>query len=464
MPSPKKPRAVIYTRLSRHRDDEPSGSTRRQTEACRELAAARGYRVVAVETDDDRSAYSGRPRPAYMRVMEMVNAGTVDVVVAWAADRLHRAPRELEDFVDAVERAGVDVVTVQAGTLDLSTAAGRMQARMLGAAARYESEHRSARTRAALDDRARDGRWSGGTRPFGYRVVFADPVRRVGGELVVDPDEAAIIREAAQRVLAGEHVGAVANDLTRRGVPTVQRSAWSTPTLRRILGSPTIAGRRTHRGADVGPAAWPAIIDADTAAALTARLAGGARRGRVARVALLTGGRCVCAVCQLPMRTARRSNGVRTYRCASCYAQVTAEPFEQLVAEALLRRLDAADVPAVQRPTAGRGDQLDALERDLEALADDMGAGRITRAEWMAARGPLLDRIDAARADAVARAGAAPLAGLTAKGAVRKAWPSLGLDRQQAVLDLLVDVVVVARATRRGPGLDPDRVDVRWKA
>lgn len=464
MPSTTKPRAVIYTRLSRSRSDEPSGSTQRQEAECRKLAAARGYKVVAVEVDDDVSAFSGRRRPGYERVMEMVAAGDVQVVMAWATDRLHRAPRELEDFVDVVEQAGVDVVTVQAGEIDLSTPAGRMQARMLGTAARYESEHRSERTKLAHEAIARDGRWSGGRRPYGYRVRFADPERRVDGELVIDVDEAEVIREAAQRVLAGERVGAVANDLNRRGVPTVRRSAWTTPTLRGILSSPTIAGRRNYRGEDVGPAAWEAIIDTDTAEALRAHFAAGPRRGRPARLALLSGGRCICAKCQRPMQTARRTNGTRTYRCLSCYAMVTAEPLEELVVEALLRRLDAAELPVADRPTTTSGDSLDALEGELEALADDMGAGRITRAEWMAARAPLLDRIDAARAAVVAAAGAAPLAGMTKKGAVRKAWPDLDLGRRQAILDLLVDAVVVARATRRGPGLDPERIDVRWKA
>ena len=124
-------------------------------------------------------------------------------------------------------------------------------------------------------------------------------------------------------------------------------------------------------------------------------------------------------------------------------------------------------VPTYRRRSGGPGrgrDGIDRLESDLAELAEDMGAGRITRAEWMAARGPLLERIDTARAQAAAEAGAAPLVGLTRKGAARKAWPDLELSRQQAILDVFVDAVVIARATRRGPGLDVDRVDVRWRS
>ena len=80
-------------------------------------------------TDNDVSAYSGKPRPQYAALMEAVGAGEVDVVVAWDPDRLHRSPAELEDFITAVEQAGVQVVSVQAGSVDLSTAAGRLAAR-----------------------------------------------------------------------------------------------------------------------------------------------------------------------------------------------------------------------------------------------------------------------------------------------------------------------------------------------
>src|SRR4051794_41786929 len=82
--------------------------------------------------------------------MRAVQAGELDVVVAWDPDRLHRSPAELEAFITAVERAGVNVVTVQAGRWDLSTASGKLVARMLGSVARHESDHKSERVRRAL--------------------------------------------------------------------------------------------------------------------------------------------------------------------------------------------------------------------------------------------------------------------------------------------------------------------------
>src|SRR6185312_5639192 len=50
----------------------------------------------------------------------------------------------------------------------LSTAADRLNARLMGSVAMYESEIESERVAAAAARRAQQGRFSGGMRPYGY--------------------------------------------------------------------------------------------------------------------------------------------------------------------------------------------------------------------------------------------------------------------------------------------------------
>lgn len=163
------------------------------------------------------------------------------------------------------------------------------------------------------------------------------------------------------------------------------------------------------------------------------------------------------------MMTARRQNGGRTYRCRQCFMQVAAEPLENLVAEAILYRLDRADLPSSSRSVRS-GESIEALSSQLAQLATDHGDGTITRAEWMAARAALVARKEAAEAELARSAGTGALDGLTEPGAARKAWPEMPLERRQAVVDVWLDAVVIHPAKRRGPGLDPDRIDLRWSA
>src|SRR3954469_12941109 len=219
-------RAALYCRISDDRRGLGLGVARQQQD-CLELAGRHGWQVTAAFVDNDVSAYSGKPRPQYDQLMRAVHSGEVDVVVAWDPDRLHRSPAELEGFITAVERAGVDVVTVQAGRWDLSTASGKLVARMLGSIARHESDHKSERVRRALQQNAGAGR-SHGRVPYGWiRERGPDGAVR---EVVV-PEQAAVIGRIADGLLAGESL----RSLTAEGVPSPTGKPWAKGMVRALV-------------------------------------------------------------------------------------------------------------------------------------------------------------------------------------------------------------------------------------
>lgn len=252
--------AVIYCRISSDQGRDSVGVSRQEVD-CRVVARRLGLRVAAVLVDNDFNAYSGVHRPGYAALVELVTEGRVQAVIAWHPDRLHRSLRELEEFITLVDTANIEVHTVAAGDVDLSTPVGRMVARQLGTFARYESGHRSERVKAAHRDLARRGRYGGGARPYGYDQVRDQAGRAVGdGTLVVVPDEAKLIREAARRVIAGETASAVCSDFNARGYTTSTGGRWHIDTLRNMLVSPRLVGLRVHHGEVVGRALWPPIL------------------------------------------------------------------------------------------------------------------------------------------------------------------------------------------------------------
>jgi site-specific DNA recombinase len=457
---PRARRAAVYCRISRDRTGEAAG-TRRQEHDCRELVASHGWALVEVYTDDDRSAYAGKPRPAFERLMEAVEAGQVDVVVAWHPDRLTRSPRELEDLIDALEASRTKVETVRAGRWDLSTRSGRTSARLIGTVARDESEAKAERLQAMHADRARRGLWQGGPRPYGYRLT-------VGGSLEIVDAEEKIIREAAERVLAGEWVGAVAADFNTRGIPTARGGRWQAETLRRMLTSSTVAGRRGDRRA-----AWPAILDAGTWHALHGRIRDSRRaRGTVARVSLLAGvARCGNCAAHVKLISQRRESGARVYVCparsrAGCGGiQIVADPLDAHVADRVLDELASpAFLAAMADDDTGRRDEaleaLQALEHRRAELAELWAAGTLTTPDWQAATRALDEQTEALQADL---ADLAPPVERIDPQVARQAWPHMTLSERRALVGMFVESVVVAPATRRGPGFDPARVSIVWR-
>jgi hypothetical protein len=144
---PSSVRGGIYVRISKDKTGLRAGVDRQRAD-CLALAERLGWPVARIYVDNDISAYSGKRRPDYEALCDDVKNGIVNAVIAWHPDRLHRRSAELESWLDL---CGDDVAhaTVQAGLWDLSTPSGRMTARILGAVAQHESEHKSERVRAA---------------------------------------------------------------------------------------------------------------------------------------------------------------------------------------------------------------------------------------------------------------------------------------------------------------------------
>lgn len=129
---------VIYARSSSNRVDK-------QERECRELAAREGLGTPTVITDSAPStAVFGTSGSGWQRVLEMLDAGEVDHLVAWHPSCLWRRPQDLEQVVEAINRRvalrDTKIHTVQAGDIDLATANGRMAARLGAAIAAHASE------------------------------------------------------------------------------------------------------------------------------------------------------------------------------------------------------------------------------------------------------------------------------------------------------------------------------------
>jgi len=230
---------AVYGRISLDRDGDAAG-VERQVEDALALADARGLTVVDRFLDNDRSAYSGRARPEWDRMLAELAAGTVTNVIAWANDRLYRRTRDQLDLMEAVRLAGGTIATVKDGEIDPSSAEGRMRMGLLANVAEFESARKAERVARAAEQRAASGRPHG--RPsFGWKL---DPA----GEWTLDHDQAALVREAAARVLRGESCAAIVADWNSQGLTTpAGAEQWSHQTLRKLLRRSANAGLRTHR-------------------------------------------------------------------------------------------------------------------------------------------------------------------------------------------------------------------------
>lgn len=474
---------AIYARISSDPSESRQG-VERQLEDCRRMAADLGWTVVGEYVDNDVSAYSGKVRPEYQRLLRDITDSLIDGLIVWHQDRLHRRPVELEHFFTVIDDAGMagNVKTVT-GNSDFGTGDGIFTARLIGAVAAKESADKSRRVARKHEQRAAQGiPHKGSTRPFGYESDFT----------TINAAEARVVRDLAARFLAGESLRSLAEWLNESGIERVSGgSGWITTTVRGILINPRYAGLMAHRGQVIGPGQWEPIIDEDTHRRILVTIATKKASGRRTPQTYLLSGMLRCSKCGNRLYSSVRhegsSNGAnraptrttrRRYVCMSgpdhggCgRLSAVAEPVEQLVTNAVLYTLDTPELAAAlsgkdspDQQARALGDEIERLEAKQSELADAYGTDLITMTEWRRAGATVTERLETARRRLASRTRTDTLHGLLGNAtALAQQWPTLSLSRQHAIIRALVESITIGPGTRGAQVFDPDRLTIMWR-
>ena len=461
-------RALVYARLSEDRQGSGENVAEQEQRAVT-LARARGWQVVERYVDNDVSAKGRVRRPAFEALVAALEAGAADVVIARDLDRLLRSARDRLRMIEIGRRHGVYLAFWNGSDVDMTSSAGRLAADILGAVALHEIEAKSERQKLATRRAAMDGRRVGGRRPFGY-----DP-----DGMTVRPDEAAGVRDAFARFLAGETLGSVARALNDAGLQTGHGNPWTGNSVRLLLKNPRYAGLRGllhvpeqgRRTVEImGKARWPALVPEATWRAAAGQLADPRRRTAPKSSTRLLTGIARCGVCDSPVHGGRAgATEHRTIRCSGAPGHIArkADVIEDYVSAAIIARLarsgasdlltnrEAPDLAALQT-------QATALRQRLTDAASMFARGVVTASQMETMTAEIHAALDQAETR-IADAGRVNVLGpLVGADDVAAAWEALSLDRQRAVIATLADVKIcpVGRGRRT---FDPTSVVITWK-
>lgn len=458
-------RALALVRISDDRDGTAAG-VGRQEEDCRALADRLGWQIAEVVVENDTSAYKRRDagvdadglsvrrtrRPEYRRVLRALSTGSADGLVVYDLDRVARQPRDLEDLIDLVDQRRTPVVSVT-GSLDLSTDAGVTMARIMVAIANKSSADTSRRVARAHVQQAAEGRPPGGWRAYGY-----EPDRRT----IVDA-EAVVIREVADRIIAGDSLRSIRRDLDARGILPPHAAAWSIASIRSTVSKPMVAGLRSLHGEIVAVGDWPAILDRQTWELVRAVLAQETRKSGTRAVDRhLLSGIARCGLCGAKMYVGTNGSAGRrvpVYKCSGCARMSRNQAWlDEFVTEAVEELLERA--PVIE---ARRRQETSKPGRDLAQLTTLRGRRKELLRTFAVEVDPTVDADDLREMLATIDGRIAELEAAVAEAAPGPRLPNaaefrdLPLDRRRTVVRRLLGVTVNP-ATRAGTANDPGSI------
>ena len=298
-------------RRSRLNPDGTEGSTARQERAIQDYVKANGMgRIVAVYSDISSAHNEKARRPDFENALTDIRAGHIDGIIVWKVDRLTRRRSQARKLLTILEECGGRLATVVEG-IDTADPSKReiteIALAIYAGSAEAESEAIGERVSLMHLDRARKGLFQpSSVRPFGHTEDCQALVTA----------EVKVLREAAERLFAGEASFSIAADFTAREIPKPSgKTNWNSHVLRRMLLNPRMIGKREYGGTLYEIRGGAPIFDQATWEKLCAVLAKrGARSGPVETHLLSS--IALCGMCRRTLSSATSGRkSVKTYVC-----------------------------------------------------------------------------------------------------------------------------------------------------
>ena len=299
-------KALLYIRVSTTRQDLDGYSVPMQKERMIAFCKAKGWVVAGVYIDPGFSGAS-LDRPGMDSLIEAVKEKKGDVVLVYKLDRLSRSQRDVLYLLeDIFEPNSFDFVSMQE-SFDTSTVYGKAMLGILSVFAQMERSTIAERTMMGRVGRAERGYFhGGGTDPIGYDYI--------DGELVVNEEEAAQVRDVYDMYAAGFSVSEISRRMDGR---RTKHGDWShTSTVGNVLDNPLYAGT-IHFDGVWGPGRHTPVVSEELDRKVKAR------RSRLLRVeaagdsAYLLTSMIYCDCCGARYFPNKRPNGRVVYSCHS---------------------------------------------------------------------------------------------------------------------------------------------------
>ncbi len=278
-------RAAIYARFSSRGQREES--IEGQERVGRDFAARNDLTVVKVYAD---RALTGRNdhRPQFLQMIEDAKRRKFDVLIVYDNERFARNKYDATIYRHQLRKAGVEIL-YSAG-LVIQGPEGVMVESLMDGLAEYFSLDLARKVKRGIHENALKGMQSGGTVPYGYKLVDK--------KLVADDTEVLGVRRMYDYFIAGLSYKEISDKLIAEGFRPRRGDSFKRDTILRVVTSRRYIGEFRFDGVVI-PEGTPALVSQEIfdAAQAEAQRRGRSRRAKAPTGRYLLATKLFCAEC-----------------------------------------------------------------------------------------------------------------------------------------------------------------------
>lgn len=237
---------AIYVRVSSEEQAEKGYSIEEQKNVLLSFCNKVGYNVYKVYCDAGISAKDIVHRPGLQELLEDAKSKCFNLVLTWKISRLSRRLKDAIEIVDFLDKYSIQYKSYTE-PFETNTPSGKLQFQMMSMVAEFERSTIAQNVKMGHLAKAKKGEWCGGPAMLGYEwevmEQYKDCTGRRKSKLIINPEEAKIVKLIFEMYADGKGYKAITNHLNKMGYKTKNGCAFSLNGVRDILLNPVYVGK-----------------------------------------------------------------------------------------------------------------------------------------------------------------------------------------------------------------------------
>ena len=227
-------RVAVYARVSTSSEEQLLSLENQKRHYESRIKANPNWELIQVYFDEGVTGTKLDKRDGLKQLIGDCEAGKIDFIMSKSISRFARNAIDCLNLVRKLTDLNVHI-EFEKENINTETMDSEMMLSILSGLAENESKSNSENIQWAIEKRYRDGTFKIGYPPYGYDWV--------NGEMVINEEQAKVVKSIYADVLVGISTESIAKDLNAKNVPTKKGKNWHSTTIRGIIKNEKYLGK-----------------------------------------------------------------------------------------------------------------------------------------------------------------------------------------------------------------------------